>query len=138
MKIYIATLIEKNENNLLLIQTHAATTPGALMRKVIDAIEDEKFERGIHIPYEPLDILMECERGNQLDGSEPLSFGWDDDLLNEFLLSTNIIDLPPVINWEEALEIRNITNSGIPQTRPGIQPFYEEVARRFNERKSNT
>ena len=137
MKIYIATLIEKCEDGQMFIQTHAATTAGSLMQKVIDAIETEKFERGIHIPYEPTDILMECERGNQLDGSEPLSFGWEDDLLNEFLLSTNIIDLPPVINWEEALEVRNITNSGIPQTKPGVQPFYEEVARRFNERKSN-
>lgn len=138
MKIYIATLIEKCEDGQMFIQTHAATTADALMRKVIDAIETEKSERGIYIPYEPMDILMECERGNQPNGSEPLSLGMEDDLSNEFLLSTNIIDLPPVINWEEALEIRNITNSGIPQTRPGVQPFYEEVARRFNERKSNT
>ena len=122
----------------MFIQTHAATTAGALMQKVVDAIETEKFERGIHIPYEYTDILMQCERGNQLDGSEPLSFGIEDELSNEFLLSTNIIDLPPVINWEEALEIRNIAYSRIPQAKPGVQPFYEEVARRFNERKSNT
>lgn len=90
MKIYIGTLVEKCADGQVFIQTHVSGSHYGLAFIIADALSTEERERNIEIPRDIHDILYECERGNQDDGSGPLSIGEDADLSHEFLLSTTI------------------------------------------------
>ena len=40
-----------------------------------------------------------------------------------------------VLTWEDAMKIWEIAKNGVEQKEPGVQGFFSEVARIFNEKK---
>ena len=91
MKLYIGTLIEKDADGQIFVQTHVSGTECGLAVLIDDALDTEENERNIEIPRDFLDILVECTTGNQ--HSEPLSIGKDEIGAPEFLLSTLIAEV---------------------------------------------
>ena len=91
MKLYVATLLRREEDHELCLQHHVANTPLELAIKIDDALKQEEKEWDQEIPHSFDDILMECDHGNVFSG--PLSIGVDTDLSWEYLLFVSVEEL---------------------------------------------
>ena len=85
MKLYIATLILHAEYEIS-ATTFADTSAEDLAFQVCEYLDKEG-----ETPYDPVDIIIECENGNQ--HNEPLSIGADTDLCHEYLLTTKVTEI---------------------------------------------
>lgn len=92
MKLYIGTLIERSEQFEPTIITLVSESSAGLANQIDDSLSLIEQGREVEIPRDFVDILIECENGNQ--DSEPLSIGEDSPFAEvEFLLSTTIKEI---------------------------------------------
>lgn len=91
MKLYIGTLIERTSYGDVFVQTHVSDNEWGLTVAIDDALAVVEAERGIEIPRDYGDLVIECRNGNQ--HSEPFSIGEDEPGAPEFLLSTLIVEV---------------------------------------------
>lgn len=92
-KTFVATLIERCGETVIIRTTLSATSPAKLATDIVRFLDIEyEGEDTPHVLYDPNDILTECLKGNAHDEPLSIEFEGEAELGHELLLSVAIIN----------------------------------------------
>lgn len=93
-KTYVATLIERCGETVIIRTTLSAASPAKLAADTVRFLDNEyEGEDSPHALYDPNDILTECLKGNAHDEPLSIEFEGEAELGHELLLSVTVINV---------------------------------------------